>query len=270
MQAKKEDPDLHFLNFIATFEEKKDQLSQSVQADKKPAWTDWLSPISWFAHRTETGKKYVAPVIEVGDDAVQSVVTAMNEPYRATLGKIMPSPIDDAYNWVHEKVVPHDMLGAALLVVPGVGAAGKMIKVENAMQVAAAKRVNRGVEALLTAQDLMQSDDTEEPVVIEEDPDEPVVIMEDPDSSELLLVEAPTRKPTPKQTPKPAPKPTPKSADPDAQIAAPGRMELKAPQAQEDAGRYDIEEITISDPSTLPILIGVALSAVVIAYVYNS
>ena len=60
------------------------------------------------------------------------------------------------------------------------------------------------------------------------------------------------------------------SADPDAQIAAPGRMELKAPQAQEDAGRYDIEEITISDPSTLPILIGVALSAVVIAYVYNS
>jgi hypothetical protein len=233
---------------------------------EKLNWTDWLSPISWFAHRTETGKKYVAPVIEVGDDAVQSVVTAMNEPYRATLGKIMPSPVDDAYNWVREKAVPHDMLGAALLVVPGVGAAGKMIKVENAMQVAAAKRVDRGVEALLAAQSLM----SEEPVVIEEDPDEPVVIMEDPDSSELILVEAPTPKPTPKQTPKPAPKPTPMSADPDAQIAAPGRMELKAPQAQEDAGRYDIKEITISDPSTLPILMGVALSAVVIAYVYNS
>ena len=144
-------------NFIATLRKER---SARRQADKKPAWTDWLSPISWFAHRTETGKKYVAPVIEVGDDAVQSVVTAMNEPYRATLGKIMPSPVDDAYNWVHEKVVPHDMLGAALLVVPGVGAAGKMIKVENAMQVAAAKRVNRGVEALLTAQSLMQSDDT--------------------------------------------------------------------------------------------------------------
>jgi hypothetical protein len=47
-------------------------------------------------------------------------------------------------------------------------------------------------------------------------------------------------------------------------------MELKEPQAQEDAARYDMEEITISDPSTLPIMIGVALGAVIIAYVYNS
>ena len=237
-------------------------------ADKNLNWTDWLSPISWFAHRTEPGKKYIAPAIDVGDNAVKAVVSVMNEPYRQTLGKVLPSQIDDGYNWVHDFVTPDDMLGAALLVAPGVGAAGKMIKVENVVERAAAKRLNRAAEGGLTALSLMQAPDTDS-----------VVIVQGPAPSELLPVISTTTSFVEipdiyKGVYKPASaivkEPTPESADPDAQIPAPGRMEVKEPQAQEDAGRYDMEEITISDPSTLPILIGVALSAVIIAYVYNA
>ena len=247
-------------------------------ADKNLNWTDWLSPISWFAHRTEPGKKYIAPAIDVGDNAVKAVVSVMNEPYRQTLGKVLPSQIDDGYNWVHDFVTPDDMLGAALLVAPGVGAAGKMIKVENVVERAAAKRLNRAAEAGLTALSLMQAPDADEVVIVQDPapPELPTVIstptsfVEIPD---IYKVKKPISTPTSVvEIPDiyKVKEPTLKSADPDAQMPAPGRMELKEPQAQEDAARYDMEEITISDPSTLPIMIGVALGAVIIAYVYNS
>ena len=62
--------------------------------------------------------------------------------------------------------------------------------------------------------------------MIEEDPDEPVVIMEDPDSSELLLVEAPTRS-RPEADPEADPESQSRSR-PRCQLTQTRRLQLRA------------------------------------------
>ena len=121
---------------------------------------DYFSPLSWFAHNTKPGEKYIAPALDFvteENSALKAVSNVLNAPYHATFGQLMP----DKFNEIHDGLLPKSIVDGALVVVPSAGNIRRAMMTEKAAIKLLASKVT-AAEGGLTALSMMEPEEPEE------------------------------------------------------------------------------------------------------------